>query len=352
MSLIDQQIKLLDSSLVELEKLKSEIKRLEEIRKDIEITKTGVGKLPEKFNAAFKKIETISKTFVESLGSSTKEYLDGNNTLFATNLSVLSTKIKDFEKEITRLVKIDFTKLFENLQIIFIEQTKKDLAIELEKFDTKLNDLQSKIDSFKQEVDRLQEISTNIKTFLTGLDSALRTIRQALSDIAIEFDAMKQTIQNNHTEILGDIGDLETTINNHHTDITERITVFRGFIENRISQVNERITEVSRSLNAIDQTLNSIHGALTGITQRLDTIEGTVGANHVDILKKIESFSDETTKQFKQQEGKIKKSEKTLTDLIDELSKQNESFKREVEFNRLIMIIGTIVLITIILVTS
>ncbi|WP_332914608.1 hypothetical protein [Algoriphagus boritolerans] len=84
--------------------------------------------------------------------------MDGNNALFTANLNELSNKTTDLQKEISRLVNTDFTKLFQDLQKSFIDQTRKDLAIELKKFDDKSTDLQTKIDELRKQVERLERI--------------------------------------------------------------------------------------------------------------------------------------------------------------------------------------------------
>lgn len=116
MSLIDQQLKLINTSLNELEKLKTEIGKLENIRKDIEDTKIGVESLPKELMYGFEKVKTLSVSFVENLGKATVNYIEGNNTLFAENLKELSKSNAELKKQIIRIEKIDLKKDFAELQ--------------------------------------------------------------------------------------------------------------------------------------------------------------------------------------------------------------------------------------------
>ena len=116
MSLIEQQLKLIDASLSELEKLKKEVGRLEEIRKEIEETRKGVDSLPQELMDAFEKVKTLSVSFVENMGKATKSYIDSNNNLFYENLKELSKRNEELEKLLERLEKIDLEKHFDKLQ--------------------------------------------------------------------------------------------------------------------------------------------------------------------------------------------------------------------------------------------
>lgn len=118
-----ENIKSLSEKLKDLDKLHQDIKELI--------------KQPEIFDTKYQQIVKLSEEYTNTLGAATKKYLDGNNTLFKANLNELSNKTKDLQKEISRLVNTDFTKLFQDLQKSFIDQTRKDLAIELKKFDDK-----------------------------------------------------------------------------------------------------------------------------------------------------------------------------------------------------------------------
>ena len=122
---------LIQQSQVNINSLSKKLKDLDKLHQEIK----ELIKQPEIFDTKYQQIVKLSEDYTNTLGAATKKYLDGNNTLFTTKLNELSDKTKDLQKEITRLVNTDFTKLFQDLQISFIDQSRKDLAIEYKKFD-------------------------------------------------------------------------------------------------------------------------------------------------------------------------------------------------------------------------
>lgn len=96
--------------------LSEKLKDLEVLHQEIKMIKEASEGIPEIFNSRFQELVKLSENYTNTLGLATKNYLDGNNTLFITKLSELSTKIKEFEKEVTRLEMIDLEKHFDKLQ--------------------------------------------------------------------------------------------------------------------------------------------------------------------------------------------------------------------------------------------
>ena len=149
---------IIKQSQANVKSLSEKLKDLDKLHQEIKALKEAAEGIPEIFNKKFQELVKLSEDYTNTLGAATKNYLDGNNTLFTTKLSELSTKIKEFEKEITRLVNTDFTKLFKDLQKVFIDQTRADLATELKRFEEKSKDLQTKIDDLKKQIERLEKI--------------------------------------------------------------------------------------------------------------------------------------------------------------------------------------------------
>lgn len=252
MSLIEQQLKLIDASLSELEKLKKEVGRLEGIRKEIEETREGVKSLPKELKDAFEKVKTLSVSFVESLGKGTKNYIDGNNTLFTTKLSDLSSKIEEFEKEITRLANTDFKKLFEDLQKVFIDQTREDLEKELNKFEEKSKDLQTKITELKKQIERLEQIDLEkhfdiLQKTLSEIFGAINAINLTLTNIVQTLTGIVQTLGNiqisldtNHKEAKQLLNSFSDTTEKHLTDQDKQTTKNVELIESKIKSISEQ----------------------------------------------------------------------------------------------------------------
>lgn len=290
MSIQKKYEELIESSYLELETLKSEVTQLEDIRKNIEILIGSNDELPKIFEEKFKKIIKLSEDYSNSLGTATKKYLDGNNTLFTAKLSELSVKIKEFEKEISRLVNTDFTKLFQDLQKSFIDQTRKDLEFELKKIHNEFNN----------ELEKFQGQNNQFKDKLNSLQSQIRKLE------LIDLESGFRLLQNTLSEIFG-------------------------------------------AINAINLTLTTITQTLNSIVQSLGAIQNAIETNHKETKQVLGLFSDATAKHLNDQDSEAKRNTEFLESKIKSLAEQNDMLKKEVKTNRLIQIVGlTIILIILI----
>jgi len=265
----------IQQSQANIKSLSEKLKDLDKLHQDIK----ELIKQPEIFDTKYQQIVKLSEEYTNTLGAATKKYLDGNNNLFTANLNELSNKTKDLQKEISRLVNTDFTKLFQDLQKSFIDQTRKDLAIELKKFDDKSTDLQTKIVELRKQVERLERI-----------------------DLEKHFDKLQKTL----SEILG-------------------------------------------AINAINLTLTNIVQTLTGIVQTLGNIQTTLDTNHKEAKQLLNSFSESTEKHLNEIDKQASKNVELLETKIESLSEQNELLKKEVKTNRIIQMIGFVIVISILI---
>ena len=265
----------IQQSQANIKSFSEKLKDLDKLHQDIK----ELIKQPEIFDTKYQQIVKLSEEYTNTLGAATKKYLDGNNNLFTANLNELSNKTKDLQKEISRLVNTDFTKLFQDLQKSFIDQTRKDLAIELKKFDDKSTDLQTKIDDLRKQVERLERI-----------------------DLEKHFDKLQKTL----SEIFG-------------------------------------------AINAINLTLTNIVQTLTGIVQTLGNIQTTLDTNHKEAKQLINKFSESTEKHLHDIDKQVTKNVELLETKIISLSEQNELLKKEVKTNRIIQMVGFVIVISILI---
>lgn len=249
MSIEKKYEELIENSYLELETLKSEVTQLEDIRKNIENLIGSNNELPKIFEEKFKKIIKLSEDYSNSLGVATNNYLDGNNTLFTTKLSELSTKIKEFEKEITRLVNTDFTKLFKDLQKVFIEQTRADLAIELKRFEEKSIDLQTKIDELKKQIERLEKI--DLKKHFDKLQKTLAEIFGAINSINLTLTTIIQTL----TGIVQSLGTIQTTLETNHKEAKQLLTSFSETTEKHLTNQDN---QAAKNVELLESKLKSV----------------------------------------------------------------------------------------------
>lgn len=114
---------IIEQSQANVKSLGEKLKDLDKLHNDIVILKNSGEAIPKAFEEKFHQVIKVSEDYTNTLGASTKKYLDGNNTLFTANLGELSdqsknikTKLDEFKKEVERLASIDFTKDFDKLQ--------------------------------------------------------------------------------------------------------------------------------------------------------------------------------------------------------------------------------------------
>ncbi len=211
--------------------------------------------------------------------------MEGNNILFTTKLNELSSKIKEFEKEIIRLVNTDFTKLFKDLQQVFIDRTRKDLEVELKRFEEKSKDIQSKIDDLKKQVGRLESI--DLEKHFSNHQKILSEIFVAINAINLTLTGIIQTLNN----IIQSLGTIQVVLKSGFEETNSNIKRGFGKVSESIYESNEKIIS--------------------------------------NLVSHINAKSKEIEKHFESQDEKLKS-----------LSGQNDNLKKEVKTNRIIQIIG------------
>ena len=247
---------IIEQSQANVKSLSKKLKDLDELYQEIKMLTVAAGEIPDIFSRKFEDIIKLTKDYTDTLGVATKNYLDGNNTLFTTKLSELSGKIKELEKEIARLVNTDFSKLFENLQKIFIDQTRKDLAIELERFEEKSKDLQAKIDDIKKEITRLEKI--DLEKHFDKLQKTLSEIFGAINAINITLTNIVQTL----TGIVQSLGTILVTLDTNHKETKQLIKNFSEAAEKHLTDQDKQTTKNFESLEGKFKSLSEQNNLL------------------------------------------------------------------------------------------
>jgi DNA repair exonuclease SbcCD ATPase subunit len=204
---------IIQQSQANVNSLSEKLKDLDKLHQDIK----ELINQPEIFDSKYQQIVKLSEDYTNTLGTATKKYLDGNNTLFTTKLSELSTKVKDFEKEIVRLVNTDFNKLFKDLQKVFIDQTSEDLEKELKRFEDKSKDLQNIINELRMQVERLESI--DLLHHFDKLQKTLAEIFGAINAINLTLTNIIQTL----TGIVQSLGTIQTSIDTYHKATSKQL---------------------------------------------------------------------------------------------------------------------------------
>ena len=284
----------IQQSQANVKALSEKLKALDKLHQDIIKLKDDNSKLPKIFDDKFNEISELSKNYTENLGKSTKTYLDGNNTLFTSKINDLSSKIKEIENEITRLVETDFNSLFKILQNAFIEQARKDIKIELIKFDDKAKVIQTKINSFQEKINEFQQKNSELKTEVTRLENV---------DLEKHFDKLQKTL----------------------------------------SDIFNAINSLNTSFTTVIQTLNSI-------VQSVGNIQMKIESNHNENQQTIKTFYEKTTNHLNEQDIEITKNREIFENRIEKLEIQNENISKKIKTNKLIGIIGIGIIITLLII--
>jgi len=235
----------IQQSQANIKSLSEKLKDLDKLHQDIK----ELIKQPEIFDTKYQQIVKLSEDYTNTLGAATKKYLDGNNTLFTTKLNELSEKTKDLQKEISRLVNTDFTKLFQDLQKSFIDQTRKDLATELKKFDEKSTDLQTKIDELRRQVERLEKI--DLEKHFDKLQKTLSEIFGAINAINITLTAITQTLNS----IVQSLGAIQNAIDTNHKETKQ---VISSFSEATTKHLSSQDSEAKRNTELLESKIKSL----------------------------------------------------------------------------------------------
>jgi DNA repair exonuclease SbcCD ATPase subunit len=228
---------IIKQSQANVKSLSEKLKDLDKLHQEIKALKVAAEGIPEIFNKKFQELVKLSEIYTNTLGVATKNYLDGNNTLFTTKLNELSTKIKEFEKEITRLVNTDFTKLFKDLQKVFIDQTRADLATELKRFEDKSKDLQTKIDELKKQIERLEKI--DLEKHFDKLQKTLAEIFGAINAINLTLTNIIPTL----TGIVQSLGNIQTTLDTNHKEAKQLLNSFSETTQKHLSDQDKQATK-------------------------------------------------------------------------------------------------------------
>ena len=331
MSIEHKNLELLDKSFEELEKLRKEVIKLEKIRQTIEDLKTGNENLPFVFGEAFEKVLKQADEYKETLGIASKTYLDGSNSLFTIKLNDFAEKNIKLENEVSRLVNTDLSKSFNDLQELFIEKTREDIASELDKIDRKTIDFQTKINNLQKEVNRLT--NTDLSKSFNDLQKIF--IEQTKKDVGIELKKIGEKTNDFQTKITSFGGEINRL---------EKVD-----LEKLFDKLQKTLSDIFGAINAINLTLTGLTTSLNSVIQSLGQIQKTVEDNFKETNKIITTFSTETNSHLNQQDKKNDIEFETLKNKVVNLSEQNIALKKEITTNRVIQIVGLVITISLLI---
>jgi uncharacterized protein YukE len=217
------------------------VKKLNEKLKDIESLHNEI---KESVSLSLKN-PILFKELAEKLNESAELYLTGSNTIFDEKISEISNKISELGSEITRLVEVDFNALFKDLETKFLENSKEELSKELKKIDDKSNNIQTKIDDFGKEINRLSKID---------LEEHFNKHQSKLSEVFISVNGINgviTSISQNLNKIIQNFGEVEQTLTKNQKETTKKLDDLSEVQIKSQKELLEKIKESDTKLNAV-----------------------------------------------------------------------------------------------------
>lgn len=248
---------IIQQSQVNVNALAQKLRELDELHSDIK----KLIKQPEIFDTKFGEVRELAESFTKSIGSSVKIYLDGSNTLFIAKLKEMEEKISELDKQISRLINTNFEELFKSLQIVFIEQTRKDLELELKKVDEKTILFQERINEFRAQIERLEKIDlekyfdrlqktlSEIYSAINNINITLTSLTKSLTDIAQQISTLQNIINQNQKELKASLSEVEIKIVTHLSDQDKKAHSLGERLEFMISEMTLANNKIKRDLS-------------------------------------------------------------------------------------------------------
>jgi predicted nucleic acid-binding Zn-ribbon protein len=264
---------IIQQSQVNVNALAQKLRELDQLHIDIK----KLIKHPETFDAKFVEVRELAESYTKSIGSSVKIFLDGNNTLFIAKLKEMEEKIGELDTQISRLTNTNYEELFKSLQLVFIEQTRKDLELELKKVDEKTILIQERIDEFRAQIERLEKIDlekyfdslqktlSEIFGAVNSINITLTKITQTLSTISESISSLKNSVELNQKELVQLNGYLLDTINQKFIQNEKQAKHNFEIIESKLNSLKDQnlILQKDVKMNRIIQIIAfSILGVL------------------------------------------------------------------------------------------
>jgi activator of 2-hydroxyglutaryl-CoA dehydratase len=204
----------------------------------------------------------LSEDYTNTLGAASKKYLDGNNILFTSKLNELSDKVKDLQTEVSRLLNTDLSKLFQELQKSFIDQSRKDLAVEMKKIEVKSVELQTTIDKLKNQVTRLEQI--DLEKYFDKYQKTLSEIFGAVNSINLTLTVITQT----QNSIVQSAGSIQNTIDAKHKELKQ---YFNTFNEVTTKHLTDQDDSALKNVQLLESKINSLAEQNNSIQKGLKT---------------------------------------------------------------------------------
>lgn len=213
------------------------------------------------------------------------------------------------------------------------------------------------LENLKKEVGNLEKIRKeielereDIKTipgkFSESFDKVKTLAESFVSSIG---GATKTYLDGNNALFATNLGNLEKETKNlkNNTDaLEEQVERLENVdFEEDFNKLQSTLAKIIEAINGVNLNLTTITRSLTQVNQELGDLHSLINANYNKTKNEIELFKDITERKLNAIDQKIDNHFRELESKISSISQQNEALKKEVNTNRIIQIIGIVLMI-------
>lgn len=156
----------------------------------------SINKLSEQTTNFSKEIAKLTEFDVsKSLKSIESETIKHFQQNLSKPLEDLDKQIANIKNEVSKLTEFDFKDTFCNLEKQVVSQFKTDLKEKLDELDTKTLEIQSKIDEFKLQILRIENVNFELH-FSTMLTTIINHLDEHNIDLAKNHEELKNQVEN------------------------------------------------------------------------------------------------------------------------------------------------------------
>jgi len=200
--------KVIEQSQENVNALGEKLRALDELYADIESLKDANAEIPLLFEKKYLEIAELSQKFTNTIGESTKLYIEGNNKTFIKNIRKLAEENKnlrdtsnDIERETIRLENLDFEEPFDKFQktlsdifgaINTVNLSMTEIHQSMNKIVKLNNDISNKIDKVKNDLSNDISIQSNaIKNSNTLINNKVGEVLDSTNKTNKELEGVK-----------------------------------------------------------------------------------------------------------------------------------------------------------------
>ncbi|MBS1550198.1 MAG: hypothetical protein JSS94_10105 [Bacteroidetes bacterium] len=222
------------SSLENVTKLKDQLAKIEQLREDVNKTILLAREIPEHFNRLGDNLAAISTDFILKTDDTLKE-----------QILEFNSKINDLQQRIEQIDKIDFKEKFENANEQFYNHVTEQVTEKINLFDKARESYE---DSYTGFLDKLNVNLEQKMRLLGELKSGLDTTHQKLEGEVERIHKVDlEEHFNKHDKRLSEIFGATNNINFSLLAISNQTVIFQEklfSLEQKVSEVNKNITDL------------------------------------------------------------------------------------------------------------